>query len=247
MWEHTDVNWQMWTSLTTYLVVKPCLSHRIRLSPPVPSMWPRCKRLPPVGLAVHQRSVDNNTSYQHVQHAVLLVWNVPPCLFIRTLPDWLTYLQSAQAPPRAPAWRLTRGRRACPWWMRPQTRQLRSGWCSSARWRWHQPPASARGGGGGRSLSPTERWKVAERRQTDVRSGVLNLWAAPWNLCKKVRASHLTLHSTIWFLFSYHSHEAVRRSHVQKSPWWHRHTQALISELLLYAGITPFLYWQKEW
>lgn len=70
-------------------------------------------------------------------------------------PHLLTYLQSAQGPPQVLAWHSTRGRRACPWWMRPQTRQLRSGWSSLARWRWHWPPTSARGGGDGRSLSPT--------------------------------------------------------------------------------------------
>lgn len=37
----------------TYLVVKARLSHWVGLSPPVPGMWPRCERLPPIGLAVH--------------------------------------------------------------------------------------------------------------------------------------------------------------------------------------------------
>ena len=76
----------------------------------------------------------------------------------------LTCLPSARGPPRAQAWRLTRGRRACPWWMRPQTRQLRSGLSSSARWQWSWPPASTRGGEDGRSPSPTERKKKKQRR-----------------------------------------------------------------------------------
>lgn len=36
-------------------MIKPCLSHWVRLSPSVTSMWPWCKCFPPVGLTVHQR------------------------------------------------------------------------------------------------------------------------------------------------------------------------------------------------
>lgn len=76
----------------------------------------------------------------------------------------LTYLQSAQGPPRVLAWHSTRGRRACPWWMRPQTRQLRSGWSSLAHWRWHWPPTSARGGEDERLLLPTAEVKGHRER-----------------------------------------------------------------------------------
>lgn len=44
---------------STHLVVEARLCHWIRLSPPVACMGPRGKCLPPVGLAVHQRSREN--------------------------------------------------------------------------------------------------------------------------------------------------------------------------------------------
>lgn len=111
---------------------------------------------------MHQFFIINWSPYAIWNITIIPVHQTHICNFFQLVmrhvwlfPQLLTYLQSAQGPPRAPAWRLTRGRRACPWWMRPQTRQLRSGWCSSARWRWRQPPASAHGGEDGRSLSPT--------------------------------------------------------------------------------------------
>lgn len=160
-------------------MVKPCLGHGVRLCPPVPGMGPRHERFSPICLTVHQwperqtARVNLSTTPFQLRNTVKTkgtkyIWlvlarrgylshfNTSGALWgMSWFKVLLTYLQSALGPPPAQAVRLVRGRRVCPLWTRPQTRQRHSGLSSSARSRWHWRPTLAHDVEDGTSLLPT--------------------------------------------------------------------------------------------